>query len=267
MTLITGKDLADLFLVRLTNKLECHNDVKYHKGWNEDPLEFDPSGQGRAGGLYFCLAGMFQRFKGANGVSTWFVRRVTLDPEEPVWDEGNGSFKAKKICLGPRILISKFKINKEIYLQSIIKYGYAIKYVPKDILDRELCMTAVTNDGLSLEHIPYKLQDREMCITAVKQYGYALYYIPNNLKDYEMCMIAVNNLADSLYCVPNYLKDREMCLNAVKQDGNALGYVQNYLADREICLVAVKQNRCASCYVPKRLASEIRVALDLRQNY
>ena len=261
MSLITGKILTNTRLVRLTNEHENHYDFQYQDGWNEDHLDFNPSNSCQAGGLYFCLPGLIRRFKNING-NTHFVRIVTIDPDEPVWDEGNGKFKAKRIHLGPKNPISDFKITRDDYLTAVTQngralyyvpeelkdhdmcvaavtqYGYTLGYVPRELMDSEMCLAAVTQDGGSLEYVPMELRDRKVCLAAVTQYGCALQHVPDELRDREVCLASVTQYGWVLQHVPVELRDREVCLAAVTQKGNALVYVPNDLRDRDMCLAA-----------------------------
>ena len=42
-------------LIKLTNRLENHNKYQFKTGLNIDHIPFDPRGECRPGGIYFCL--------------------------------------------------------------------------------------------------------------------------------------------------------------------------------------------------------------------
>jgi hypothetical protein len=148
--LIKGGDLDQHRLYRITNFSEIHNGFRYNTGTNEDNLPFNPSGSCSSGGLYFFDIKYIVQYHNSNCDGYW-IRGVSLDNDEEIWDEENGKYKAHTITLGERTILDNFEIPVEY------------------------CMEAVKNNVGALEYV--KDQTEDICMEAAKQNGYALKYV------------------------------------------------------------------------------------------
>ena len=84
---------------KILNEEETHHGLKYHDGLNEDPLEFNPSGNCEPGGIYFAKEDILAFLD----YGPW-IRQVIIPKGEPIY-ENPGSpkkWKAKRVILGPR---------------------------------------------------------------------------------------------------------------------------------------------------------------------
>ena len=93
---------------RLTNETENHNGFQYKTGINRDTVEFNPSGECKAGGLYFFSKEQLKYcYIYASNVK--FVRKVNFNFNFGDCGNGNariyvegGKFKADIFCLEER---------------------------------------------------------------------------------------------------------------------------------------------------------------------
>jgi len=102
---------------KILNEEETHNGLKYHDGLNEDPLEFNPSGDCESGGIYFAREDILAFLH----YGPW-IRKVTIPEGESIY-ENPGSpkkWKAKRVVLGPRR-----RINLQV-IKKLIKEGARI---------------------------------------------------------------------------------------------------------------------------------------------
>lgn len=101
---------------KILNEEETHNGLKYHDGLNEDPLEFNPSGDCESGGIYFVREDILAFL---NPDSVW-IRKVTIPEGEPVYENPGDpkKWKAKRVILGPRRKIN-LQIIKELVEEGV----------------------------------------------------------------------------------------------------------------------------------------------------
>jgi hypothetical protein len=231
--LLSGRDFNKRFpstvFVKLTNETEIHNGFQFKTGLNVDIIEFNPTGQCKKGGIYFCEYDKMSMW--IQYASTICVNyRIVKIPEDAKVYIEKDKYKADKMILYEKkdirndeeickILFTKgihpiYKIidqKEEICKIAVAEYGTALRYV-HDQTD-EICKLAVAQDGSALRYV--KVQTEEICKIAVAQNGYALIYV-NDQTD-EVCKIAV---AQNGYALDDVkYKTDEICEIAAAQMG------------------------------------------------
>jgi hypothetical protein len=91
--------------IKLTSKSEIHNGLQFNDGLIQDILPFDPSNQCSPGGIYFCDLLNIKKWLQYGNNTMHYVRSVVIPDDAKIYIE-TGKFKANKIILGPRELIS-----------------------------------------------------------------------------------------------------------------------------------------------------------------
>ena len=219
---LTGKQFNSFYhnqiFVKLTNQSENHHGCHFQTGLNTDPMPFDPQGNCKPGGIYFCLMEKIPMWLNYSLLPMIYCRLVTIPDNAQVWVE-NDKFKADQIILGERQEIGDLTIWE----------------------DSEYCLRAVKTNMYALEYV--KQQTPDICLEAVKKQGSALQFIKNPTMEINLAAVGQNGWA------LKYVKDQtpEICIVAVQKDGMALQFVEQQTP--EICLVAVRQNRWALKYV------------------
>lgn len=99
-------------------------------------------------------------------------------------------------------------IDKEMCLEAVKNYAWAMNCVPDDIKNYSFCFEAVKNNSEALRFVPELLLDREICLEAVRQYGGTLEYVPEELKTVEMCLSAYHSSIHATLFFPEYLLDK-----------------------------------------------------------
>jgi hypothetical protein len=214
---VSGEEFNRIYkgklFVKLTNSDENHNGFQFNTGLNVDTLPFNPKGECRAGGIYFCEYGVHNMIEWLcyGEKRMVYYRYVQVPKDSRVYIE-SGKYKVDKLILSERKLIGE------------------------DIL-----MEALRKNRISLADVENKTE--AICIAAVKQNGLALKYVVNQTE--EMCSIAVDEDGRAL----KYVKDQTegICLAAVKQNGLSLNYVKKQTD--EIRLAAVHEDFMALEYV------------------
>lgn len=232
---LKGDEFNRLFnnidFIKLTNSDEIHNDFQFKDGLNVDIIPFYPHNDCEPGGIYFTnklYAGRWITYK---SIITKYMRKVIIPDNAKVYIEDRHKFKADRLILGPRKLISK-----DIYISSMKYFTNGLCYIPDEMKDRELYMELVKNNP------------------------YALRKVPNNMMDEEIFMLAIRNdtLKFTLKYVPNDLINKELYILAVQFNGKLLEYVPENIIDDEICLAAIKQTEEALIYVPESVKSKLK---------
>jgi len=96
---------------KILNKEEHHHNLQYKTGLNIDPIEFNPSGDCKPGGIYFSREDILAFL----GYGFW-IRKVTI-PEDAKIYENPGKpkkWKADKVILGEREEINLEVIKRVI---------------------------------------------------------------------------------------------------------------------------------------------------------
>ena len=122
---------------KVTNKEEIHYGLQYKTGLNIDPVEFNPNGECKAGGIYFTDEKHIHIFLdyGPN------IRKVTIPDNARVYIE-KSKYKADRIILSSRI--SRTELEK-IYLEAVKQNGNLLQHIPEEVKTYEMCLTAVNN--------------------------------------------------------------------------------------------------------------------------
>jgi hypothetical protein len=236
MTLVIGKEFNEIFknkiLIKLTNEAENHNGFQFQTGLNIDTVKFNPKGNCRPGGIYFCTIESLGKWLRYNDKIMCFVRFVTIPNDSQVYIS-EAKIKADKIILSERKKINELE----------------------NWNDTKFALATVDQMGSSLKYI--KNQTLEMCVKAVTKYAGALEYVNSqnftSPEIYEICLAAVRSNVIALQYAKNHNIDMaKLYLDAAKKDGFALYYMSVEARTREICMVAVKSNPAALLYVPKQ---------------
>lgn len=100
MSLIMSHRLPRRPMFKLLRPDWVHNNFAYRRGWNTDTYSLVAEGECRAGGLYFgTLYGCAGILNNDSNVNHFWLARVMLAENEPVWRESDDKMKARTICL------------------------------------------------------------------------------------------------------------------------------------------------------------------------
>jgi phage regulator Rha-like protein len=249
--LLTGlkfnKRFPSTVFVKLTNKTEIHNGFQFKTGLNVDTVEFDPTGECKEGGIYFCQYNKISIWIQYNETLCINYRIVTIPDDALVYIERD-KYKANKMILSEKKDIrSDERICKTLYTRGINPiYG---------VIDQTegICKMAVTENAMALKYIGK--QTEEICKIAVAQYGLTICYVKEQTE--EICKIAVAQHGEALRYVKN--QTDEICKIAVARNGYTLVYVKDQTD--EICKLAVTQDAYALVYVKNQTDEISRLAL------
>jgi YHS domain-containing protein len=100
-----NKICGDMKFVKLTNETEKHNRLQFSDGLIVDILPFSPKGACSPGGIYFCDSQNIARWRKYGDCVMHYIRPVVILDDAKIYIE-EGKFKADKIFLGPRELIT-----------------------------------------------------------------------------------------------------------------------------------------------------------------
>jgi hypothetical protein len=252
-----NKQYPSTLFVKLTNETEIHNGFQFKTGLNIDVNKFNPIGECKFGGIYFCeidKARLWFRYGYTICVN---CRDVQIPDDAQVYIEYD-KFKADKLILSSKteiwshnklcqtIVAQEEESLQKVKLQTEEICLIAVKRNPNEflyIIDQtyNICKTVVNRNGLILKSIRNKTD--EICKLALMQNGFALQYVEK--QTYELCRIAVEQNGLALRYVET--QTEELCKIAVRQSGSALEFVINQT--EEICIIAVVQNFYADRYV------------------
>ena len=243
-TILTGLEFNQQYggkkFVKLTNRVENHNGYQFQTGLNVDSIPFNPKGQCRPGGIYFCLLEKIHLWLNYDIKSMIYARLVTIPDDARIYIETD-KFKADRLILGERQKIGDLEQWKDpLYcLEAVREDGHALKFVVKQT--EAVCLEAVKQEGNNLMHVLE--QTREICLAAINNNTYALAHVKDQTP--ELCLKAIEQSPDAVH----YVKDqsKELCLEAIRQDPLALEYVKNQTP--ELCMEAVRQDPLALRYV------------------
>jgi hypothetical protein len=274
--MITGKKFKTLYkdtkFYKLTNVNEYHNYFQYIDGYNEDIINFNPTGKCKPGGFYFTELNKIGLWIKYNLVSMKYIREVEILDYSLVYIEEN-KFKTNKFILKEKIPLENFiywndfdfcnisfklnyhtlqYINTSLQTEEMCKFALqksidCFKYIK--LQTKELCKLAVEKNGLFLQYVNQYLQTNEIFTIAVKENGLSLQYIKPELQNKEICKLAVIENGLSLQYVKLELQNEEICMLAIKQNSYALKYVIPNLQTTELCKLAVKKNILSLPYV------------------
>jgi hypothetical protein len=164
-------------------------------------------------------------------------------------------------------LVAKYWPRFEpIILYALQENGWALEYVPEDLITEEMCRIAVTQNGWALEYVPRALRTEEICHIAVAERAVALEYVPFARCTAEICKIAVTNDGLALEYVPEVLRTEQICSLAVAQHGSALKFVPEALRSEDMFRMSLSQRGSALGYMPKDLKTEGLCKIAVAQN-
>ncbi len=259
---LSGKEFKKIFsgivFVKLTNEEEIHGKINYKTGFNEDVLEFNPTGECSSGGMYFTTLLDIYMFMNINGTEMVYYREVVLDDDSKVYVE-NCKFKTDKFHLSDRKKIDELWNSKQYCSVVVNEYPNISDFICDSCMSIELRLAVVKKNGLELKYI--KEQTLELCSAAVKQNKWALKYVEPNILPNETYLKVVCENGLMLQCVNIASMTNEICLAAVNRDGWAFEYVPHKYMTSEICLVAANQDGLALKLIPLAyMTSEICTA-------
>ena len=134
------------------------------------------------------------------------------------------------------------KPSSSIYRAAVNQNGYAIKYIPKELM-KEYVFDAIRSRPFVLYYLRFYIElTPELCFYAVSKKGLVLKFVCDQTE--KICLTAVKENGRALM----YVKEQteEICMAAVKENGRALKYVKKQTP--EICEAAVKQDIYAERY-------------------
>lgn len=162
---------------------------------------------------------------------------------------------SKHLANNPRLIkkLDKAYFNDRILAKSILKYGWALKYLPMYQDDDVMVKYSLKHDGEAIEYVAKRfLLDREWVKFAIEhsQKGTIMF----------------------LDCMEPYRKDKEMVYLACKvQRWNFLYVDESYRDDFELAKICMKQNDNPNkifSYLSNRLKDNKElVMLDLQESY
>lgn len=108
--------------------------------------------------------------------------------------------------------------------------GTVFQYIlPNNKHYTKLCKLAVTSDGWALEYVPNELITPELCKLAVTSHGTALEYVPEEYRTLELCKLGVKSDGMAMEYVPIELKQKVRdLLNKTNESIQRLTYLTNY---------------------------------------
>ena len=260
----TFNGLVKHTLYRVTNEEENHNDFQYNTGLNVDILKFQPSGECKAGGLYFFDRSQVTKYLDYVDCGYW-VRKVEIPDDALVYVENN-KYKADKFVLHDKIIIGNVDPGNlcEMYdtvseflkttmhrtfhidcMKVLEKNGLILQYMNKQT--EAMCLEAVKQNYDAFKYV--KEQTEAICLEAVKQDAQLFRSVKAQIQTDAICLIAVEQFGSMLKHVKT--QNEEICLTAVRQNGLALEFVQKQT--EEICFEAVKNNGYAIEFVDKSM--------------
>lgn len=226
-------------------------------------------------------------------LDAYYIREVTLDDDELVYVE-EYMFKAKKIILGEKILLSDF-ITEELCCQIIELVPEDFKFIPKELLTEEICLVGINKDGYIFKNLSDELKTNELCILAVQQYDFLLDYVPLQMRTFEVCSAAVTKFGSALEYVPfeifndkqiselcsivssnnkkfdlkhihEHFKTYTICSKAVSTNGSNLQYVPEKFKTPRICIEAILDNEIARLFVPTKDVERLEYLMRLGES-
>lgn len=253
-SIIKGRDLSHLELYKITNENEIHYQFQYQDGLNIDHLNFNPKGEDEPGGLYFCELKFLPKYlyKGC------YIRRVLLDPDEDVYYINN-KFKAKRIFVEPRMLISEFIIDDYSKCMNLVKInGLFLQFVPNELQTKELITIALQQNGFSLQFVIETFIDtayEEFCKLAINQNPNTVQYIfkfADQLKGnlFQLCYYALNKDIHVLQFIPIELRNMDMYKILANNNGTNLRHIPDSYKTKEICNLAIINTPYAIEFIP-----------------
>jgi hypothetical protein len=234
-----NKRFPSIVFVKLTNETENHNGFQFKTGLNIDTQEFDPTGECKKGGIYFCQYNKIPMWIQYNQIVCINYRIVTIPDDAWVYMEKD-KFKANKMILSEeKDIRCDEEIRKILVAENIDPLYFVI-----DQTD-ELCMIAVAINGKALRYV--KNQTKEICDVAIKECSSALCYVRDQTE--ELCKMVVAKDGNLLWCVKD--QTNEICKIAVEQNWTAIRYVKKQT--EEILKIALEQDYNAMKYIMKMI--------------
>ena len=218
-----GKDFKNLVrssFYRITNYEEIHNGFEYKTGLNVDVLPFDPSGECKAGGLYFFDGSQVTNFKQYVPTGYW-MRRVIIPDDAMVYIE-KGKYKTNKFILREKIGIGNVDPKKLVNVHDecckfLNEYGKFLNSNKNNSNNIERILKLNAYMLLKID-----APTSNMIIIALKQNPNVIRYIKNPSD--VLSLDLRKQFGTILY--NSEIQTEEICIEAVKQNGISLQYVK-----------------------------------------
>ncbi|KAL9644179.1 hypothetical protein ABK040_005642 [Willaertia magna] len=169
----------------------------------------------------------------------------------------------------------EFRNIYDIALTAVKQNGYAIIYVPEEILDETIVTEAIKKSGINITHIQFTkfYKERHLNLLAA-QYGASLEFINEDFRnDKEIVLQAIKNKSDYSSWRKDYYKlirdetlrkDKEICLIVVKETGCMLGAMPDEIRDdKDVVIQAIQTNEFAIEFASDRLRNDRDIAIEL----
>ena len=264
-----GSEFCELFpnlskkLIKLTNKVECHNGLQFKTGYNEDFLDFKPWGECHSGGIYITDKDNMLQWIGYGEKDMKYCRKVTLYADSKIYIEPNNKMKVNKMELGERVKIKDLMYLKAIEIKKIIEVVEKEPEIIRNLLylgmkvPESVQLAAVQKKGSVIkylteynDHLEYVIvssvdkESGENLCYFVKRGRYECRKEKNQMKEEEKEKDPMGRIVD---CAAS----EKVQLAAVKGNGLAIEYLVNRQKHEsyEVRLEAVKQNGMALHYI------------------
>lgn len=191
--------------VKLTNATEIHNKYLFGDGLNIDFVPFNPTGECEPGGIYFIIASEIKKWIYYNQETMIHIRKVVIPNNAKIYVE-DGKFKADKIVLGPKELITT-DMYKESFYYNIVYDSSALRHIPVHAIDKDMCLRSIRKSVTSLRFIPAHILDKEICIEAIKRDHRIITYIMNH----NIWIEATKKDYNVTSCISHSLMNTELC--------------------------------------------------------
>lgn len=240
------------WLVKLTNKDEIHNGMRFRTGTCRDTQPFAPRGRCSSGGVYFCRAQDAGRFFSYNSNPMVHVRTVTLPDDARVYVEKH-KMKTDVFELGPRAPIATHVdllnaivdagtyfeprfFDKSLFTQDVLRRLLARRTVavrkslcdwqhaelatlPPALVRSDELLVALAAMGLLLYKLPMERRTQAMLDAVIasrmESYDDILRHFPAALTDDLPCSVLVP-LGAPIDDVPPAERTRELLLQVVQ---------------------------------------------------
>lgn len=169
----------------------------------------------------------------------------------------------------------QYVINKteNICMSAIINDGFAIRYIPHEILTLEMCMIAIkTNTELYDFYV--KNKKNKACINNLCQKGLSMRCIQgqaekichiayDKFNDQSLHIMGINRIPSSLRFIKKEYRTEHINELAVKNDGTVLKYIDKDQQTDKICEIAIDQNPVAILHVANKTFALCKRAFEI----
>lgn len=259
--LLHGRDLTHLEFWRVCRDDLTHNGFVWQEGVNVDPLDFNPEGACRKGGLYFTtLDKVFDYLKTDRDIAEQLLGRISLDDDEPVWQEC-WKWKAKRVrwhsVLPLKTILQHPDRHHDVVMKLLEYMENALDYIPEPTMDMyKISLKYLKN----FRRVPEELVNLEMVAKAFAEHrNEPLSWIPERFLNADMFLVAYKFCNIWLGLVPVEFRSKEVCREALMLDVDSnFDDVPQENLDDELCDMMTNEepwslSKCPHDYIVKRL--------------